>query len=244
MQVLTRLEEELLREHFPEEAAFRAAASRMLEEHEPLAYIIEEWFFYGETYRLNRDCLIPRPETEHIVDELLERLPQNGSFADLCTGSGCIAISSLVHRKDASCLAVDISESALSMARENADRNGVGDRILLKKADILHDRPECVLDGRTFDILVSNPPYIDSSVIETLSDEVRKEPRIALDGGEDGMDFYRVLIGSYLPLLAKNGLLILEIGYDQAERIRALHPCEILKDYSGNDRVAIIRNEG
>ena len=244
MQALTRLEEELLREHFPKASDFRAAASRMLDLHEPLAYIIGEWYFYGETYRLNRDCLIPRPETEHVVDELIRRLPQNGVFADLCTGSGCIAVSALVHRKDASCLAVDISEGALSMARENAERNGVGDRITLKKADILRDPPKTVLDGRRFDIIVSNPPYINSSVIETLSDEVRQEPRLALDGGEDGMNFYRVLLDGYLSCLNKGGLLILEIGYDQAERIRALHPCDILKDYSGNDRVAVIQADG
>ena len=116
--------------------------------------------------------------------------------------------------------------------------------ITLKKADILRDPPKTVLDGRRFDIIVSNPPYINSSVIETLSDEVRQEPRLALDGGEDGMNFYRVLLDGYLSCLNKGGLLILEIGYDQAERIRALHPCDILKDYSGNDRVAVIQAGG
>ena len=244
MCVLTQLEKQLLREHFPEEAAFQKAADRMLKGHEPLAYIIGEWYFYEETYKLNRDCLIPRPETEHVVEALLSHLPQHGSFADLCTGSGCIAISTLVHRKDASALAVDIAEGAISAARENAWANGVADRIRFRQADLLHDLPETVLSGQTFDVIVSNPPYVNSQIIDTLSFEVQQEPRLALDGGEDGMDFYRVLIGKYLPYVKKGGCMILEIGFDQASRMRSLHPCEIIQDYSGNDRVAVIRHDG
>lgn len=227
----------ILREKFPEKSAFEAALTR-LENREPLAYIIGEWYFYDEVYKVTTDCLIPRPETEHIVEFLIKNLPRNGFFADLCTGSGCIAISTLVHRPDCRAVAVDISEGALAVAKENAESNEVSDRITFIKSDITAGN---TLGNTLFDAIASNPPYIDSDVINTLEPEVLKEPRIALDGGDDGLDFYRVLLRDYRKNIKPNGYLVCEIGYDQGQRQRDLCGCEIKKDYSGNDRVMILR---
>lgn len=233
---LTPLEKELLTEHFPTREGFAEALSR-LNDGEPLAYVIGEWYFYGETYSLNPDCLIPRPDTEHLVDALLELVPKNGRFADLCTGSGCIAISTLVHRPDLRADAVDLSEGALEAAKKNAVSNGVNDRISVRRADVLRG------EGLTglYDVIVSNPPYIRTDVIPTL-DTVRREPVRALDGGEDGLDFYRAILAKYEKHLAPGGRFVFEIGYDQADDLRLLCPgCEVRKDYGGNDRVVITK---
>ncbi len=236
MMKLSNLEETLLREKFADGDGYLDALSR-LESGEPLAYILGEWYFYDETYKVSPDCLIPRPETEHIVEWLIKNLPENGRFADLCTGSGCIAISTLVHRKDLNAIAVDISEKALEIAQHNAALNGVSDRISFVKADILQEAP---LGKDLFDAIVSNPPYIKSDVIDTLSVQVKNEPRIALDGGADGLEFYRVLFDRYKANAKINGAIICEIGYDQGETLNKLFGCRILKDYSGNDRVALL----
>lgn len=242
MDASEKLTEELLREHFGEDEAKLATARARLERGEPLAYIIGEWYFYGETYKITPDCLIPRPDTEHLAEQLIHLLPKNGCFLDLCTGSGCIAISTLVHRRDVTADAVDISEGAVDTATANAERNGVSDRISIFRADVLS--PD-FLSGRSYDCIVSNPPYIATDVIDTLSREVKHEPRAALDGGRDGLDFYRVIIPEYTKHLRRNGHLILEIGYDQGDDIRKLcrdggFACEILRDYGGNERVAVI----
>lgn len=228
---------ELLKEKFPSENDLKTAIKR-LKDREPLAYIIGEWYFYDEVYKVSPDCLIPRPETEHIVDELINNLPKNGTFADLCTGSGCIAISTLVHRPDCRAIAVDISEKALAIARDNAAANGVSDRITFIRADITDPG---TLGEASFNAIASNPPYINSAVIDTLEPEVLHEPRIALDGGSDGLDFYRILIRDYLSSIRKGGFLVCEIGYDQGQRLRDICECEIKKDYSGNDRIMLIR---
>ncbi len=234
---ISERDDRLLREKFGDGTEYNAARKRY-EIGEPLAYILGEWYFYGEVYKVSPDCLIPQPDTEHLVDKLIKLLPINGRFADLCTGSGCIAISSLAHRKDSSAVAVDISDGALMLACENAGINGVSERLELKKADILK---QSALGDDTFDIIVSNPPYIKTDVIKTLDSEVRAEPLIALDGGRDGLDFYRAIIGRYSKNVKKGGYMILEIGYDQADDIKKLCDCEIFKDYGGNDRVAVIR---
>ncbi len=227
----------LLREKFPEADCFSKALKR-LADHEPLAYILGEWYFYDEVYKVSPHCLIPRPETEHLVDELIKKLPPNGCFADLCTGSGCIAISVLAHRKDCTAVAVDISEKTLDIAKKNAVANKVIDRVEFVQGDILHGN---VLKNRTFHIIVSNPPYIRSGVIETLEPEVLCEPRIALDGGKDGLDFYHILITEYTKNIKQSGYLICEIGYDQGDKLKEICPCAIKKDYSGNDRVMLLK---
>ena len=219
--------------------AFREAlASRLA--HIPLAYVIGETSFYGEVYRVTPAVLIPRPDTECLVEEAIRILPPGARFADLGTGSGCIAVSVLSHRPDTVCDAYDISEGALSLARENAERNGVGDRITCRLADILSDPLASPCDA-----ILSNPPYIRSSVLPTLSEEVRHEPVSALNGGEDGMLFYRAILSRHAPALPKDAPILFEIGYDQGEDIARLadrygYACRLRTDYGGRDRVAIL----
>lgn len=234
---LTRLEEELLREKFPEKSDYDEALKRLVNR-EPLAYILGEWYFYSEKYKVSPDCLIPRPETEHLVDSVIKLAPKDAYIADLCTGSGCIAISTLCHRPDIKALCVDISGKALEIAKYNAKANNVSNRMEFINNDVLSGE---VLNDKLFDIIVSNPPYIVSSVIDTLQPEVHFEPRLALDGGADGLDFYRVLFTEYKKNVKDGGYIICEIGYDQGDSMRSLYGCEILKDYSGNDRVAILK---
>ena len=235
MAPLSSRDEQLLRDKFPDPQNYEQAVRR-LQDREPLAYVLGEWYFYDETYRVSPACLVPRPETEHLVEELIKRLPKGAIFADLCTGSGCIAISTLVHRPDCRAVAVDLSEEALALAKENAVLNCVSDRITLLHADVLSGN---ALENTRFDAIVSNPPYIVTAVIDTLEPEVLCEPRMALDGGEDGLSFYRALVNCYRNNVNENGFFLFEIGYDQGEALKALCPCEIRKDYSGNDRVAL-----
>ncbi len=240
MNELSAFEASLLREHFPDEAGFEGAKGRVLSG-EPLAYVIGEWYFRNETYKLSADCLIPRPDTEHLVDVLVQRLPRGGRFLDLCTGSGCIAISTLCERPDLTAQAVDVSRGAVEMAKVNAKENGVSRRIDFVCGDVF------IGQGRMgeFDAIVSNPPYIQSSVVPTLSEQVRHEPVLALDGGQDGMVFYRAILGQYRNRLKAGGIFVFEIGYDLADAMRELCArvgmgCEVKKDYGGNDRVAVV----
>ena len=209
---------------------------------EPLAYILGDTEFFRESYLVTPDVLIPRPDTECLVEYAVEHLPRGARFADLCTGSGCIAISTLAARPDTTAIAVDVSDAALAVARRNAERNGVSDRISFLRADVLAGIDSAVL-GR-LDAALSNPPYIAHAVTETLSREVRHEPMLALDGGEDGLDFYRAML-SYLPALVQSGMILLEIGYDQESAVTRLAQevglcCRVRRDYGGNPRVAIL----
>ncbi len=210
---------------------------------EPLAYILGDAEFYRESYLVTPDVLIPRPDTECLVEYAVKNLPRGARFADLCTGSGCIAISTLASRPDTTAVAVDISDAALAVARRNAERNGVSNRITFLRADVLAPIEPATL-GR-LDAVLSNPPYIARKVVETLSPEVKREPRLALDGGEDGLDFYRAML-AYLPALVQGGTILFEIGYDQECAIIRLArgaglSCEVRRDYGGNPRVAILR---
>lgn len=208
----------------------------------PAAYIIGEWEFFGIPFKVNENCLIPRCDTERVVEKAISLCKENAKIADLCTGSGCIAISILKNRPDVFATAVDISEKALDLAKENAERNGVSDRIEFLHCDVLSDVPK----DRFFDLIVSNPPYISKKDMEVLDEYVKKEPALALFGGDDGMDFYKAIIEKYAPALLPDGKFVFEIGYDQGEKIRILakkndFSCKVLKDYSGNDRVAVIQ---
>ncbi len=210
---------------------------------EPLQYILGYAYFCDEKYYLNRDTLVPRSDTEMLVTAAVRLLKFKGRFADLCTGSGCVAISTLARRLDMSAVAVDISEGAVEAARKNARENGVADKLEIICAD-LRDMP---LEGQ-FDAILSNPPYIRSGAIDTLSPELAHEPRIALDGGEDGMDFYRFIAKNYEKHLSAGGFFAFEIGYDQKDDIARIAEelgmsCEIAVDYSGNPRVAVLRRQ-
>ncbi len=219
-------------------------AIRKREERIPIQYIIGKWDFYRQTYIVNENCLIPRSDTEILVEKAIQILPKNSFFADLCTGSGCIAISTLAERKDTTAIMVDKYPQTLELASKNAVLNGVEQRVQAMLLDVLEE--ENRLEGRAFDAILSNPPYIRPEVIETLSDEVKKEPYAALYGGEDGLIFYNKIIKDYSVFLKENGFFLFEIGYDQGASLKSIaekygYTCEIIKDYSGNDRVAYIK---
>lgn len=211
--------------------------------HEPLQYLIGEVGFCHETYHVSPDCLIPRADTELLVDQAIRLLPRGAHFADLCTGSGCIAISTLAARTDCSADAYDIAEKALILAEENAARNGVSDRLRLFARDLLREP----LDG-LYDAILANPPYIRSAVVPTLAPELAFEPPIALDGGADGLDFYRAILTGADSHLSDRGFLLFEIGYDQSDDIRELataygYHADIVVDLGGNPRCAHLQKQ-
>ncbi|MBQ7789113.1 MAG: peptide chain release factor N(5)-glutamine methyltransferase [Clostridia bacterium] len=211
----------------------------------PLQYILGKWEFMGKEFFVCPDCLIPRPDTEILVERALKELKSGQSVADLCTGSGCIGLSLLLYKSDISLTLMDISRGALNMAIKNAKSHGIYDRCEFILGDILKDIP-----NKKFDMIVSNPPYIPTRDIELLSEEVKNEPRLALDGGENGLDIIEFLIGDGLSYLNKGGKMLIEFGYDQGEIIDTrlskiqnygkIKSYEILRDYGGNTRAVII----
>lgn len=214
------------------------------EKHVPLQYIIGKWEFYRQTYLVDENCLIPRSDTEILVEKAVELLPENAYFVDLCTGSGCIAVSILAERKDTNAIMVDKFEKTIVLAQKNAVLNGVEDRVKAMLFDVLNE--ENNLCDLTFDAIVSNPPYIRPEVIKELSEEVKHEPYAALYGGDDGLIFYNKIVKDYSKFLKKDGVMLFEIGYDQADDLKKIANennffCEIFKDYGGNDRVALLK---
>lgn len=210
----------------------------------PLQYILGKCEFFGLEFSVTPDCLCPRPDTEISVETALSLLPENAEFLELCTGSGCISVSLCKTRGDISGIATDKFEKTLGVAKKNAEAHGVTDRLTLVCAD-LFDEPEYI-DGKGFNAIVSNPPYIPTRDIENLSADVKKEPIAALDGGEDGLDFYRHIVSEYAKYLKEDGMFIFEIGYDQGDSLcKIAHAngfsCEIVKDLEKNDRVAVLR---
>lgn len=210
--------------------------------HEPLQYLLGKWEFYRQTYFVSPDCLIPRSDTEVLVEEAIRVLPKNAVFADLCTGSGCIGISILCERPDTRCLALEKFPKTLALAQKNARLNGVSERFTPCLADLLTEGDEKLSREAPFDAILSNPPYIERAIIPTLSPEVRAEPIAALDGGEDGLLFYRTIL-QFSKFLKPGGRMLLEIGYDQAEAVTSLakeagfSEIRVIKDLGGNDRV-------
>lgn len=209
----------------------------------PLQYVLGEAWFYGYQFAVSPHCLIPQPDTEHLVALALTYIMEGNRILDLCTGSGCIAVSILMEAPSVTASAVDVSPDALDIAKENARRHGVADRVKFIEADLLEwDMSRLISEA---DIILSNPPYINTDVIPTLSKEVQNEPAIALDGGADGMDFYRHFINAIPPFMKPDAKLLLEIGYDQGERVSSLCAdkglkCRLHKDFGGNFRVAEI----
>lgn len=204
----------------------------------PVAYILGEKEFMGLTFRLNSDTLIPRPDTECLVEKIIEKNQfASPKILDLCTGSGCVGISLVHFIKGSACDLTDISENALKMAKENAELNGVFCRTNVFVLDVLNDEIP-----KGYDIIVSNPPYIESDVVKTL-EVSRFEPKRALDGGLDGLEFYKVIAEKAYTALEIGGMLALEIGYNQGESVKALlkdfSDIELYKDYGNNDRVII-----
>ncbi|MBR2930099.1 MAG: peptide chain release factor N(5)-glutamine methyltransferase [Clostridia bacterium] len=209
----------------------------------PLQYIVGSVGFYREEYEVTQDVLIPRPDTEHLVDYAVHMIPEGESFIDICTGSGCIAISTLRNTRGTTAVGVDISEAALAVAKRNAERLGVGERLELKLCDVLSEGDG--LSGSYYAVL-SNPPYVTEAAYEGLEPEIYHEPKCAFVGGEDGMTFYKAIIPIAKRIMKPEGFIAFEIGYDQKEAISSLAEkeemsAEIIKDFSGNDRVAILR---
>ncbi len=203
----------------------------------PVAYILGTCEFMGLDFKVSDKVLIPNQDTETLVEEVLKNMHDGMHILDLCTGSGCIALSLLKYSNDTTAVGTDISEEALDVARENARLLGVEERFKAGHFDIFPEK-------EMFDIVVSNPPYIPRKVIETLAPEVRDyEPYMALDGKEDGLFFYQRIIPGVRDYLYKSGYLFLEIGYDQGEAVRRImmdndyKNVEVIKDLGGNDRV-------
>jgi release factor glutamine methyltransferase len=228
-----------------EESETLASFARRRLAHEPVARIVGIREFWGLPFRLSPETLVPRPDTETVVETALDLLPDRQAplrIVDFGTGSGCILVALLHELPRATGLGVDLSPGALATARTNADENGVG-----KRCHFALSRWADAVSG-PFDLIVSNPPYIASGVIPTLDQEVREhDPRLALDGGPDGLEPYRILLSEAGRLLAPGGLLAVEIGYDQAEELRSLagsHGLEILRiahDLSDNPRCVAMR---
>lgn len=209
----------------------------------PIQYIIGKWWFCRCEFEVNENCLVPRPDTELTVETAVKLLPRNASFADLCTGSGCIAISILDLRSDTRADAYELYPKTLELAKKNAAKNKVSERFSGILGDVLS--PD-LLEDKKYAAIISNPPYIRTDVIDTLEAEVKQEPRAALDGGEDGLIFYRTIVNNFAKNLDENGVFIFEIGYDQADDLKKIADqsglsCEIKKDLGGCDRVAILR---
>ena len=209
----------------------------------PLQYICGEAWFFGYRFHVTPHCLIPQPDTEHLVSQALKHIHANTKLLDLCTGSGCIPISILNESDDVSAVAIDISKDALAIAQKNAEFHNVSNRLAFLCSDVLFDDPSTLISDA--DIITSNPPYINSDVIPKLSPEVQHEPRIALDGGADGMIFYNHFISVLSKHMKDKAIMLLEIGYDQAQRIQRLCDtnglcCRLHKDFGGNLRVAEI----
>lgn len=226
----------------PEEgaAAFLALIRRRLAG-EPLQYLLGEWEFYGLPFQVGPGVLIPRPETELLVDRVLElcRGLSSPVLLDLCSGSGCIPIALGKALPSASLWGVELSPHALEYFRQNLARNGVPN--VTAVAGDIFALPEEVT-GRRYDIITANPPYIPRGELPGLQAEVGWEPPLALDGGEDGLDFYRRLPGLCAPLLKPGGWLLLEIGEGQGEAVAGLlagaafDRVQVVTDLSGLER--------
>ena len=213
------------------------------ERREPVSHILGRKGFWKVMLSVNADVLTPRPETEVIVDYILKQFPEGMAFdlLDLGVGSGAIVLSILAERPAARGLATDISDEALAVARENAANLGLSSRIALARGDWTAG-----LADASFDAVVSNPPYIASEVIPTLEPEVKDfDPRLALDGGADGLDAYRALAPEVMRVLKPGGVFAVEIGFDQKEAVEGLFNAAgagdvwTIKDLSNHDRVVV-----
>ena len=217
----------------------RIALERQIERRlngEPLQYILGEWEFYGLPMYVDPSVLIPRPDTECLVEAALKRIDEtHKDVLDLCCGSGCIGIALAVFG-GARVTAVDISADALTVAERNAHRNAVSIRTI--RSDFLDD-----VDG-TYDLIVCNPPYLNAEEMASRDRSLIFEPAIALDGGQDGLSFYRRLAKDYRRYLRPCGTLFAEIGTTQRAAVSALFDgAECIEDYGGRPRVIVIRND-
>ncbi len=219
--------------------------------HEPLQHITGIAYFYGREFNVNSSVLIPRYDTENLVERVLKLVKRGDHILDMCTGSGCIietiALESRLTREEAVFLGVDISKEALKVARANKEKLGA-DAVDFMQSDLFENLNDNLRNS--FDIIVSNPPYIKTAVIEELDKEVKlHDPYIALDGSSDGLKFYKKITEEAIHFLKKDGYLAYEIGSDQAEEVKDIMAAkgfvniEVYKDLSGLDRVVIAKLE-
>ena len=211
----------------------------------PIQHITHRQEFMKMTFYVDENVLIPRQDTETLVEEVIKISKKIGAkkILDLCTGSGAIAVSLAKYIEKSQITAVDISKKALNVAKLNAKNNEVENKITFVESDLFNN-----IKKEKYDIIVSNPPYIKKEVLKSLDKEVQKEPKLALDGGYDGLDFYRKIINKAEEYLKFNGYLCFEIGYDQKEDVEDLLKNEekytniqCIKDLCDNDRVIIAK---
>ena len=205
---------------------------------EPIAYILGEKEFWSKKFHVNKDTLIPRPETELLVDKILKIYQEKQiSILDIGTGSGCIVISLLSSLKTSNGVGIDISKNAILMAKKNALKHKLSRRVKFLNKSINN------IFSKKFDLIVSNPPYVDSKDIKNLSDDIKRfEPRIALDGGNDGLDLIKKVIYKSKDILKIKGMLALEIGNEQIKKVSKIlidnnfRIKHVIKDYKTNVR--------
>lgn len=209
--------------------------------HEPIAYLVGQKEFYGYDFLVNSSCLIPRPDTESVVEHCLARLKGHERVLDVCTGSGAIGLTLVKERPHISLVATDISSQALEMAHKNARQLGVEKRVNFRKGDMF----EVLLPHERFELIVSNPPYISPDDYENLSRTVKDfEPELALNAKDSqGISFYRRLLEEAGQYLREGGCLVMEIGYQQSEMVKSLAgsqwSVELFNDLAHNPRVVI-----
>lgn len=214
---------------------------------EPVSHIISNREFFGKDFFVSADVLDPRPDSETLIESVLEIFPdknQKLKILDIGSGSGCLSITLLLQYINSDATALDISKKALAICEKNSKTHKINDRLTLILSDLFD-----AVEPQKFDLIISNPPYIPSSQIESLQDEVRLfEPRIALDGGNDGLDFYRKIAASAKDFLKRNGYVAVEIGYDQKNEVLNIFSAEKFtlhsskKDLAGIERALVFKN--
>ncbi|MDB5332964.1 MAG: protein-(glutamine-N5) methyltransferase, release factor-specific [Phycisphaerales bacterium] len=235
-------------------AVFRPLVQRAAED-EPIAYLTGRAHFFNLEFDVTRDVLIPRPDTETLVENVMQFVRNQAGMEaprvlDLCTGSGCIAAAVAHHIKSAVVTATEISPAAVAIARKNIDRLGLTGRVLIEEGDLFEPLNHMV-DVRPFDLILSNPPYIPTAQIEALDRSVKDyEPLQALDGGLDGLVIHRRILDQSPDRLVPGGRVFLEIAFDQgelatkvAQEYPAFEDVRVLKDYGGRDRVLTARRK-
>ncbi len=220
-------------------------------EHEPIAYLTGKCEFYSLEFHITPACLIPRPETELLVERTIEFLQKRGGeqlLCDLCTGSGCIAVAVAKNYANAKIIATDVSDDALEVAEQNVEKYQLGERIKLLHGDLFEPLIQ-PLDRCEFDLIICNPPYVTSGEFERLDKNVREyEPKSALLAGADGLDIYRRIAERVEEFLKEDSALMLEIGYRQGAEVKKLledtgifSEVAVHKDYHDNDRIVVAR---
>jgi len=224
----------------PERAAFRALVKRRAEG-EPTAWLLGRREFFGRSFRTDARALVPRPETELLVEAALAALPRGGALLDLCTGTGCVAISAALSRPGARVVATELSPGALALARENAA--ALGAAVELLEGDLFAPLPS----GVRFDVVASNPPYVPTGELAGLSREVRREPLLALDGGPDGLALLSRIVAGAPERLRPGGTLALEMHESHRELLprmcleAGLSSAEVRRDLAGLPRLVVAK---